>query len=132
MSRENIEIFYIERIIMDTIGKRIKYARSKISMSQEVLAERVGLKQGTISDIERDKSNPSIDTLIRIRDVLDVSIDWLLTGEDNNISLENDTKKILDMYKSLNEKDKNKIEGIMEEKLKTPAEHLIRNRIPHR
>ena len=118
MSRENIEIFYIERIIMDTIGKRIKYARSKISMSQEVLAERVGLKQGTISDIERDKSNPSIDTLIRIRDVLDVSIDWLLTGEDNNISLENDTKKILDMYKSLNEKDKNKIEGIMEEKLK--------------
>ena len=60
---------------MDTrqlIGKRIKSLRQTKRMSQETLAERVGISHKYLSSIERGKENPTLETFIRIADALNV------------------------------------------------------------
>lgn len=47
-------------------------------MSQENLACEIGKTRSYISDVERNVKNPSVKTLLRIADVLEVSLDDLL------------------------------------------------------
>lgn len=42
------------------------------------LAERAGLSQGAISLVERDLRNPTLDTLLRIAEVLEVDLGKLI------------------------------------------------------
>lgn len=60
------------------LGARIKQARTERNMSQVELAEAAGLCVPYISDIERGKKCFSVDKLVRIAQVLQVSTDWLL------------------------------------------------------
>ncbi|PWA11208.1 Cro/Cl family transcriptional regulator [Pueribacillus theae] len=52
------------------IGKKIKRLRLKKGLTQEELGERTDLSKGYISQLERDLSSPSIDTLFSILEVL--------------------------------------------------------------
>lgn len=65
---------------MDTkaIGKRIKAAREKKGITQEKLAEIVGLSPMHVSVIERGTKPPKLETLVNIANALDVSADALL------------------------------------------------------
>ena len=66
---------------MDSLGKRLKYIRKQNSLTQIEFAQQIGVSQGTLSDLEKDKCKPSVDTLISLRVNLDVDLNWLLTGE---------------------------------------------------
>ena len=59
---------------------RFKLAREHAGLKQQQLADRAGVKQATISDLERGKSQGSNFTA-RIADVCKVSALWLETGE---------------------------------------------------
>lgn len=52
------------------IGKKIKRLRLKKGLTQEELGERTDLSKGYISQLERDLSSPSIETLFNILEVL--------------------------------------------------------------
>ncbi|KWW13020.1 MULTISPECIES: XRE family transcriptional regulator [Bacillaceae] len=52
------------------IGKKIKNLRLKKGLTQEELGERTDLSKGYISQLERDLSSPSIETLFNILEVL--------------------------------------------------------------
>ncbi|AQY50622.1 XRE family transcriptional regulator [Listeria weihenstephanensis] len=52
------------------IGKRIKNLRLSKNLTQEELGERTDLSKGYISQLERDLSSPSIETLFDILEVL--------------------------------------------------------------
>ncbi|SDZ30479.1 helix-turn-helix domain-containing protein [Thermoactinomyces sp. DSM 45892] len=52
------------------IGKKIKNLRLKKGLTQEELGERTDLSKGYISQLERDLSSPSIETLFAILEVL--------------------------------------------------------------
>lgn len=52
------------------IGKKIKRLRLKKGLTQEELGERTDLTKGYISQLERNLSSPSIDTLFSILEVL--------------------------------------------------------------
>lgn len=52
------------------IGKRIKNLRLSKNLTQEELGERTDLTKGYISQLERDLSSPSIETLFAILEVL--------------------------------------------------------------
>jgi len=54
-----------------SIGKRIKMLRQAKSLTQEELATRAGLTKGFISQIERDLTSLSVESLIGILDALD-------------------------------------------------------------
>ena len=62
----------------EKLGNRVKFARENKGLSQEKLAELTGLSNNYISNIERNSSKPSIETLVHIANSLDVSIDYFL------------------------------------------------------
>lgn len=51
-------------------GKKIKLARVENDLTQEQLAEKINTKQKNISRYETGASTPSIETLIKIAQVL--------------------------------------------------------------
>ena len=56
------------------IGERIRNLRQSSSLTQEELAERAGLTKGFISQIERDLTSISLDSLIQLLEALDENI----------------------------------------------------------
>lgn len=64
-----------------SIGARIRYHRVKNGLSQEELAERSELSRVYISYIESGERNVSLDSIITIANILNISADDLL--EDN-------------------------------------------------
>lgn len=60
------------------IGQRIRKYRLELGLSQEIISERADLTPAHFSHIERGNTKPSLPTLIRIANVLEVSIDDLL------------------------------------------------------
>ncbi|UCH95113.1 MAG: helix-turn-helix transcriptional regulator [Candidatus Aminicenantes bacterium] len=77
------------------VGLRIKMLRVKKGLTQEDLGEKLGLDRGTISKIERCENAPTAKTLVAIREILGVSIDWILTGEDYP-GIDEELRKMID------------------------------------
>lgn len=63
------------------LGKQIKYYRSEKALSQDNLAERVFVSRQTISNWENNKSYPDINSLLRLGEVFDITMDQLLKGD---------------------------------------------------
>ena len=62
-------------------GQRMKEARKLAGMTQEELAEVLGIDKNHVSRLERGAKACSIDLLVEISGVLRVSTDYLLTGK---------------------------------------------------
>lgn len=63
---------------MNKIAKRIRDARLEQKLTQQQLALLLGVSQDTISMWERGKSYPSIEYIIELVKLFDVSSDYLL------------------------------------------------------
>ena len=59
----------------------IKEKRERLGISQKELAEKVGISQSFLCDIEQGRSKPSIDTAVKIADALDISDIKFFEGE---------------------------------------------------
>lgn len=58
-------------------GQRIREARLMRNLTAEVLAEKVGLATESMRHIECAASKPSLQTLYKIAETLDVSLDFI-------------------------------------------------------
>ncbi len=65
-----------------TIGDRIKLLLKKHHLTQKELAEILGMPFNTLSSIIRGIREPGIKKVILIAKYFNVSLDWLLTGEE--------------------------------------------------
>jgi transcriptional regulator with XRE-family HTH domain len=65
---------------MSTIGDRIKRVRKLNELNQVDFASRIGVSQGTLSELEQDKYKPSTETVMAIRDQFKTNLHWLLYG----------------------------------------------------
>lgn len=63
------------------LGKQIKKYRNELSLSQDVLAEKIYVSRQTISNWENDKSYPDVNSLLLLSEVFQVSIDNLIKGD---------------------------------------------------
>ena len=63
---------------LKAVGTRIQEVRRAKQMSQAKLAEKLNISVSHMSDIETGRSNYSVDILMRITEVLQVSADELL------------------------------------------------------
>lgn len=68
------------------IGQRIQLSREQAGLTQEQLAEKLGLSTQFISTIERGIYGASLETIVKLCDVLDISSDWLLLGRRSTAS----------------------------------------------
>jgi transcriptional regulator with XRE-family HTH domain len=66
---------------LEAIGRRLRELRG-FEMTQEEFANQLGISQSQLSKYERGVGAPTADVLLRIKEKLQVSIDWLLTGSD--------------------------------------------------
>ena len=62
----------------EDVGKRIRYYRQSLGMTQEQLAFDVETSAAYISNIERAIKKPSLQKLLQVAEALDVSIEDLL------------------------------------------------------
>lgn len=65
-----------------TIGEKIQFYRKKIGLSQEELGVRLLLSRQTVSLWEMDKTIPTVDNLIRLKEIFGVTVDDILNGEE--------------------------------------------------
>ena len=66
------------------LGRRIRKQRAQRGWTQEALAERVNVSTSFIGHVERGTRKASLETLVSIANVLDVSLDYLLAGSMNS------------------------------------------------
>ncbi len=71
-----------------TLGKRVQQRRRQVGLTQQALADRVGVLRGTIADLERNKrSVVGSDTLKRLAQVLGCTTDYLVGMYDDESEL---------------------------------------------
>lgn len=66
------------------IGKKLKILRTKRNMSQYDLANAAGVSQGLIWQLEANRKNPGLETLLRLAQALSVSPEELLPVVSKN------------------------------------------------
>ncbi len=64
-----------------TFAQKLKEMRTRASMSQEKLAEKVGVSRQAITKWETDKGAPDMDNLMALSDLFGVSVDELMGRE---------------------------------------------------
>lgn len=67
---------------MRGIGSRIRQFREQTGHKVKGFAELIGISQGSLSDIENEKTMPSAKTLASLVRITDIEPVWLLTGEE--------------------------------------------------
>ena len=61
-----------------TFGERLQALRQRAGMSQDALAERLGVSRQAVSRWERDETMPETDKVIALADLFGVTTDYLL------------------------------------------------------
>lgn len=81
-------------------GENLKTLRKQKGFSQEELATRLHVVRQTISKWEKNLSVPDADTLIRLAEILEVSVSELLGGKIEN---ENTASDVAEQLSRINE-----------------------------
>ncbi len=66
------------------VGKNIKKIRTELNMTQEELAEKISVTRQAVSNWETEKTQPDIETLEQISEVLGVTIEELIYGKQKS------------------------------------------------
>ncbi|WP_342078620.1 helix-turn-helix domain-containing protein [Yoonia sp. SS1-5] len=64
-----------------TFGDRLAGAREDAGLTQQALAQKIGVKPSVIAGWENDLKEPRANRLQMLSGLLSVSLSWLLTGE---------------------------------------------------
>ena len=68
---------------MGTIGERITAIRKTLGLNQKEFADKLNIRQATVSTYEVGRSEPDIETMLKIAKLGFVTLDWLLTGVES-------------------------------------------------
>ncbi len=94
-----------------TIGDRIKELRTQNNFSQQDLADKVKISKSQMNRYENRGAQPPADTLNKLSDVLDTSVDFLINGnKDEKAKATLKNNELLSKFKdveALPDKDQN-------------------------
>ena len=76
------------------VGAFLKDLRKEKGITQEQLAEKLGVSGRTISRLETGKNMPDISLLVEIAEFFDVSIPEIIKGERKSEYMKNETKEV--------------------------------------
>lgn len=66
-----------------TFGERLLEYRNRVGLSQERLAEKIGVTRQTVSKWETNQSTPDFDKIVPLCEVLGITTEELIKGEKN-------------------------------------------------
>jgi len=69
------------------LGQRIRQRRTELNWTQDALAQKAGISNGFLSDLENGKRGVSAETLLDLARVLGVSLDYLMTGSADELEV---------------------------------------------
>ena len=85
--QESVVYAMQQEINYEKLGLKIKELRQKSGLTQDKLAEMVSCNTSHISNIENNHTKVSLNVLLAIANVLNTSIDYLLSEQYENLSL---------------------------------------------
>ena len=59
------------------LGRRLREVRERAGLTLRTVAARAGVSESLVSQIERSRVSPSVDTLLALADVLEVDLEYL-------------------------------------------------------
>ena len=80
-----------------TLGERIKYQRTRAGLSQERVAELVGVSRQSVTKWESGQSAPSTENLFRLAEIFGTTVDMLLDIPDERDSQSTDQAQIKEL-----------------------------------
>ncbi len=97
ISQVNFRGEIMEKVSLTEIGKRIQQRRKQMGYTQEQIANMMDVSIQMVSNLERGNKSIRIENLINLCQILQVSVDYILTGR--NTELDNTVlfKKILQL-----------------------------------
>ena len=96
------------------MGKRVRKQRQLIGLTQQELAERIGVSTSFVGHVERGTRKASLETLVALSNALGVGVDYLLAGSLQSSPDEENPSGAMDPNRRL----------VIREILSTPQEHL--------
>lgn len=95
------------------IGQRIKERRKELHITQTEIQETCGISSGNLSGIETGRYLPSAVALIQLAQVLNCSIDWILTGDSsiskNSFFVDNKEKVLIEYFRQMSLEDQEEL-----------------------
>lgn len=67
---------------MDTFKDRLKQLRNEKNLTQEELAKYIGTTRATLASWETGRREPDMETLRKLSDYFNVTLDWLIGNTD--------------------------------------------------
>ena len=100
----------------------LKKLREDASISQKTLADAIGVSQQSVNKYENHNIEPDIETLIRIADFFETSVDYLIghtsvrrkIEEVHIFELNDRESKVMEQYRSLTSKQKACVNVVMD------------------
>ena len=86
---------------MKSIGETISSLRKKKELTQNELAEKMNVTDKAVSKWERDLSCPDVNTISRLAEVLDVSVEDLLNAKEQKKTSDNSKDLIGLIFKAI-------------------------------
>ncbi len=80
------------QIVSGQLGKTIQRLRKAYNLSLSELAEQSGVAKSIISQIERNETNPTLATIWRLSQALDVSIERVLSSGEEEAFIDKSTR----------------------------------------
>jgi transcriptional regulator with XRE-family HTH domain len=97
------------------LSERLKTSRENKNFKQNKIAELLDIHNSTLAKYESGDREPDSNTLIRLADLYEVSLEWLITGKSS---------KLTNTYTVDPTRDFLTLEGVKYELTKEEAEHL--------
>lgn len=103
------------------LGQRIYKVRSESGLTQDEFAKKIEVSKRTLIDYEKSESEPKASTLIKISDIFNVSISWLLTedgymmAQNDNIDIPKTTKLLFHEAIKISEFNPNMLDEVLTE-----------------
>ena len=100
----------------------LKKLREDASISQKAVADAIGVSQQSVNKYENHNIEPDIETLIRIADFFETSVDYLIghttvrrkIEEVHVFELNDRESKVMEQYRSLTSKQKACVDIVMD------------------
>ena len=84
------------------LGERIKECRQQANLSQEKVAELVGVSRQAVTKWEANQSAPSTDNLFKLAEIFGTSVDLLLSS--GNVKEKSIAEQVIELYKAEEQK----------------------------
>jgi transcriptional regulator with XRE-family HTH domain len=101
--------YKLDSEVKQRLIKNILFYREKMNLTQDFMAHNIGITQPLYNKIENRSREMTVNTLVKITEILGISMDSLFAEEDDNVTMNN----IIALLKGKNEKDLEIVEDVM-------------------